>query len=134
MKHSLAVATKMKEIVSGEQDTYSCSPDDAFILGMLHDIGYEFCKKQREHAQKGGEVLKAQGYKYWKEVYYHGIPQTEYFSPELNLLNYVDLITGPSGQYMDVQKRIEDISNRYGKGSWQEEEAIQLANLLNIKI
>lgn len=126
MKHSLAVAVKMKEIALLNQDKYPVNPDDAFILGMLHDIGYEFSEDQKEHANKGGLVLKEQNYKYWLEIYYHGIPQNEYDSPMLRLLNYVDMITGPTGEYMTIQQRIDDIAIRYGENSWQELEAINL--------
>ena len=131
MKHSVAVAIKMKELVIQKPDKYGCSPDDAFVLGMLHDIGYGFSDDQKEHANKGGMVLKEQGYKYWQEVYYHGIPQEEYDSQMLKLLNYVDMITGPTGEYMTVQERIDDIADRYGKGSWQELEAIELSRKLH---
>ena len=127
MKHSLAVATKMKELVSNNPEKYMCSPEDAFVLGIIHDIGYEFLDEKRFHANKGGLVLKEQGYRHWKEVYYHGIPQDEYDSPLLRLLNYVDMITGPTGEHMTIEQRIEDIAKRYGKGSWQDLEARKLA-------
>ena len=130
MKHSLAVAKKMKELTSADSEKYMCSPEDAFILGWVHDIGYEFSSEQKEHANKGGLLLKEQGYQYWKEVYYHGIPQDEYDSPLLQLLNYVDMITGPTGEYVTVEQRIEDIAKRYGKGSWQDKEARKLAEQL----
>lgn len=132
MKHSLAVAAKMKELARQEPEKYPVDPEDAFVLGMLHDIGYEFSKEQKEHAAKGGLILQKQDYKYWKEVYYHGIPQKEYDSPMLRLLNYADMITGPTGVYMTIQERINDIAERYGKGSWQELEAESLANILKI--
>ena len=127
MKHSLAVATKMKQMVVDDSNKYPFDPNDAFVLGLLHDIGYEFTNEQKEHANKGGLILKDQGYKYWQEVYYHGIVQDDYDSTMLRLLNYVDMITGPSGECMTVEERINDISKRYGKGSWQEREAIELA-------
>lgn len=132
MKHSLAVAKKMKEMVAADSKKYGCLPDDAFVLGMLHDIGYEFSTEQIEHAKKGGLVLKRQGYRYWKEVYYHGISQDEYDSLILRLLNYVDMITGPTGEYMSIQARIDDIVKRYGKHSWQEKEAIELAKKIEL--
>lgn len=128
MKHSLAVATKMKQMVVSDPIKYPFAPDEAFVLGLLHDIGYEFASEQKEHANKGGLVLKDQGYKYWREVYYHGIVQADYDSPMLRLLNYADMITGPSGECMTVKERINDIAMRYGKGSWQEQEAMELAN------
>lgn len=127
LKHSLAVATKMKKMATESPNGYSVVPDDAFVLGLLHDIGYEFSQTQREHAHRGGLVLKAQGYRYWREIYYHGIPQEEYDSPMLRLLNYADMTTGPDGEQMTIQARINDIALRYGKESWQEQEAIALA-------
>ncbi len=109
----------MRDIVKRNLHHYSCTPDDMFILGMLHDIGYEFAEYDREHAHAGGIMLKAQGYVYWKEVYYHGIPQTDYLSQELKLLNYVDMIIGPDGTEMSIKQRIDDIEERYGKNSEQ---------------
>lgn len=133
MKHSLAVATKMKDMVIDNPRRYPVDPEEAFILGILHDVGYEFSEDPKEHANKGGLILKEQGYKYWQEVFYHGIPQEQYDSSMLRLLNYVDMITGPTGEYMTVQKRIEDIVERYGKDSLQEREAILLSKMLIIE-
>jgi hypothetical protein len=130
LRHSLAVGAKMRSAVVQNGGKYSCTPDEAFLLGMLHDIGYAFCGKQSKHAQEGGEMLRTQGYKYWREVFYHGIAQHDYASPELNLLNYVDMITGPNGEAMTIQKRIADISKRYGAESFQEKEAKELAQML----
>jgi predicted hydrolase (HD superfamily) len=130
LKHSLAVANKMKSLAQSEYEKYPVNVDDAFVLGMVHDIGYEFAEEQKEHAKQGGLVLKKQGYVYWKEVYYHGIVQTEYDSKMLRLLNYADLTTGPHGDDMTIDERISDIANRYGKGSWQEVEAIKLARMI----
>lgn len=77
----------MKELVELNPDKFSANPDDVFILGILHDIGYEFTEDQLEHGHKGGLILKEQGYKYWREVYYHGLTQSEFSSSELWLLN-----------------------------------------------
>ncbi len=104
---------------------------DPCVLGLLLAIGYEFFDVQNEHANKGGLVLKDQGYKYWKEVYYHGIPQDEYDSPMLRLLNYADMITGPAGEHMTIEQRIDDIAKRYGEGSRQTSEARKLAEKLD---
>ena len=131
IKHSLAVAKKMKEMAAENPNKYPVEPDDAFVLGLLHDIGYEFASEQKEHAHMGSSILKKQGYKYWQEVYYHGIPQDEYDSPMLRLLNYADMITGPAGEYMTIEQRIEDIAERYGEGSWQDLEARKLAEKLH---
>lgn len=131
MKHSLEVARKMKILVELEPTKYHINPEDAFLLGILHDIGYEFCNTQDEHAKIGGNILRAQGYKYWKEVYYHGIIQYEYNSSLLQLLNFVDMTTGPNGEDMTMEERINDIIKRYGKESKQAKETRELVKYFN---
>ena len=130
--HMLAVATKMEQVVSNNPNRFDASPEDAFVLGFLHDIGYEFVDEQNDHAKTGGLILKNQGYKYWCEVYYHGIPCPDYSSELLTLLNQADLTTGPTGEYITVEERLKDIGNRYGKDSWQLQDAMRLADSLSI--
>lgn len=136
LNHSITVANRMKEIVSQNSDKFYCSANEAFIIGYLHDIGYKFVDNLLDHAHKGGEVLKEQGYKYWKEIYYHGLVQNEYHSNELDLLNFIDITTGPQGQILTVQERIEDICQRYGKKSLQTQMVIEMSEYLekNFKI
>ena len=130
IKHSLAVARKMKKIVEENPDKFTASPNDVFVIGILHDIGYEFAENQQDHASKGGMVLKNQGYKYWREIFFHGFPQEEYSSPELWLLNFADMVTSPAGEYVTISQRIDDIAKRYGENSVQKQEALSLSNLL----
>lgn len=130
LKHSLEVAKKMKKIVLENQEKYSCTPEDMFILGLVHDIGYEFANEQPQHAVVGGIALKNQGYKYWKEVYYHSRIQNEYMSNELLLLNYADMTTGPHGESMSLTQRHEDVVKRYGKGSHQDLEVAEVIKQL----
>ena len=70
--HSLGVANKMKVIANELYPGNKEFIEDMFILGLLHDLGYEFAKTKLEHSEIGGTILKKNGYKYWKEVYYHG--------------------------------------------------------------
>lgn len=129
--HSIGVARKMKEIVLSNPQKYDVTPDEAFFLGFIHDIGYEFTDDQTEHSKKGGELLRKQNYKFWKEVYYHGIPQTDYDSPMLRLLNYSDMIIDNAGKQVTVEERLAGIVERYGKGSSQELDAIELIKIFN---
>ena len=112
MAHSLAVGRKMSRIASKLPGIVNATPDEMFLLGYLHDIGYEISSVQENHASDGGELLRGQGYKYWREVYYHGFMQEEYQSPELVLLNYADMTTGPTGVYLTTDERIADIRER----------------------
>lgn len=79
LKHSIGVARKIVEI--GKE--YSLNEADLqklYILDYNHDIGYEFSEDKLEHNIIDGNLLKDNGYEYWKEVYYHGNPNTEYES------------------------------------------------------
>ncbi len=57
LKHSLAVARKMEEIAKvlglSEEEINDC-----FVIGLNHDIGYEFVTNKIEHNKIGGEILK----------------------------------------------------------------------------
>ena len=115
LKHSLAVARKMVEI--GKEYNLDCNElQDLFVLGLNHDIGYEYGGNSN-HRYIGGEILKGNGYKYWKEVYYHGDVNTEYKSLFLEILNRADMQIDKYGNDVGYDKRLEDIKNRYGKES-----------------
>ncbi len=130
LNHSLNVARKMKEIVQNNPDLFTCKPEEVFYLGIVHDIAYEFVEDPISHENKGGELLKALDFKYWREVYYHGDPDAEYSSQELMLLNYADLITGPNGENWTISERLSDIANRYGESSIQYIKAKRLSEII----
>lgn len=131
LKHSLEVARLMKETASDKGwSKEKC--EEMFILGYLHDVGYEFAEQQCDHASIGGEILKSQGYKYWKEVSYHGKLEVDYSSEELDMLNMADMRIDSSGNDVGVAMRLEDIATRYGKESTQFVEAELLAKKLNL--
>ena len=115
LNHSLAVAKKMIEI--GKE--YNLNDDelqDLFILGFNHDIGYEYGNNSK-HAHIGGEILKRNNNKYWKEIYYHGDIDTGYSSLYLKILNMADMQIDKYGNDVGYTKRLEDIKNRYGENS-----------------
>ena len=113
-KHIFGVAEFLKEFaIESNLSEEDCK--DLYTLGLLHDIGYAFTNKenQKDHNKIGGEILKKQGYKYWKEVYYHGIPNSPYQSRFLDLLNWADMHIDGYGNYATAQERLEDVSRRY---------------------
>ena len=126
MRHSLRVAEKMADIAGD----FHIDPKEAFALGLLHDLGYAFCVDKADHGRVGGLFLRHQGYRYWREVYYHGFAQDDYTSDALDLLNIADLTTGPNGEDFTIEERILDIKQRYGPCSTQ----VQNANWLGKKL
>ena len=116
LKHSLSVARKMIEI-GKDNNLEEEQLKELFLLGFVHDIGYEFVEDTKDHPKVGGEILKQSGYKYWKEVYYHGRLTNEYKSLYLKILNQADMQIDKTGQDVGYDKRLEDILKRYGKSS-----------------
>ena len=117
LKHSYAVANKMVEL-GKERKLSNEQLKELFVLGYLHDIGYQYGTNEN-HNEIGGNLLKENNYKYWKEVYYHGVPDSEYKSLYLDILNTADMMIDKSGNDIGFDKRLEDIKNRYGKDSIQ---------------
>lgn len=115
LNHILAVARLMKNrcIEQNKDDSYT---KDMFTLGLLHDIGYEF-GENFNHSEVGGDMLKNQGYKYYNEIKFHGDPNANYSSPELDLLNFADMHTNGKGEYVSFEERLVDIASRRGKDS-----------------
>ena len=113
IKHIIGVARLMEKYSedNGFDNNYC---QEMFTLGLLHDIGYEFSDLS-EHNCVGGKLLQSQNYKYFKEVLYHGIPNSEYVSKELDILNYADMHIDSKGNFVSFSERLNDIKNRYGK-------------------
>ena len=86
IRHSISVARKMVEIAKDKQLSDK-EIKNCFVIGYLHDIGYEFTKNDMEHNVIGGEILKNSNFKYWKEIYYHGEIGSKYESLYLDILN-----------------------------------------------
>lgn len=112
IQHIMGVARLMKE----KANLWGLDEKDMFTLGLLHDIGYEFGDSE-EHHIIGGEMLKRQEYKYYKEVLYHGKPIENYSSKELDLLNYADMSIDKMGNVVSFENRLEDIAKRRGYDS-----------------
>jgi len=129
--HVRQVARRAQEIahdVFGWDDT-KCR--EMFVMGFVHDIGYEYAEEQREHENIGGELLRGTEFSYWKEVYHHGRPGSSYQSDELFVLNLADMQTDSRGNRVTVDERLNDIASRYGKDAIQYTTADELAKELH---
>lgn len=128
LKHSLAVAKKMMDIAKeenlSEEDIEIC-----FIIGFNHDIGYQFTDNIN-HNKIGGTILKNSGFKYWKEIYYHGEINSTYKSIYLDILNKADMQIDSKGNDVGYDKRLEDIKERYGTNSDIYKKCLKLINTL----
>ena len=114
-KHIFKVAEFLKNYAlnSGKSNLEA---EELYVLGLLHDIGYEFAEEKdyKNHNIIGGKILKNLGYKHYKEVYYHGVINSPYQSEYLNLLNFADMHIDSEGNYVSFDRRLQEISERYG--------------------
>lgn len=117
MQHQLAVAHRVVEMAQRRGGYSEEELQELFLMGYLHDVGYEFVEDSSQHASAGGEVLKRCGFKYWQEIANHGIPECAYASPELDILNCADMHTSPVGEPISYEERLEGIQERYGAES-----------------
>ena len=129
LNHSFAVARKMVEIGKKYKLTEE-QLKELFLLGYLHDIGYEFGNNEN-HRIIGGNILRQSNYKYWQEVYYHGEIDCKYSSLYLDILNKADMQIDKFGNDVGYDKRLEDIKNRYGKESVIYKKAEKLIYYIN---
>ena len=128
LKHSYAVANKMVEL-GKDKNLLDEQLQELFLLGYLHDIGYQFGTNEN-HNMIGGNLLRNSNYKYWKEVYYHGIPNSEYKALYLDILNTADMMIDKYGNDVGFDKRLDDIKNRYGEDSIQYINCVKIINEL----
>ena len=129
MKHILAVARLMKE----KATEAGLDPEEMFLLGMMHDIGYEFGGSE-EHHLVGAGILEKQGYKYYLEVLFHGKPTEEYQSPALDLLNYADMHINKKGGYVTFEDRLDmDMQYHYRKSFKNDIKILLITALITLK-
>ena len=112
IQHIINVARLMKDNATN----LGLDTKEMYTLGLLHDIGYEFGSSE-EHHTIGSEMMHTQGYKYYKEILYHGMPTQEYSSTALDLLNYADMRVDKKGNVVTFEERLQDIANRRGVDS-----------------
>lgn len=128
--HMLGVARRAAEL--GKEifgwDAKKC--EELFVMGLLHDVGYEFVCSQTKHEEYGGELLQRLGFKYSEEIYHHGRVVTSFSTAELIILNIADMQTSKDGVRITMDERLVDIQERYGVRSEQYAVAEQLKTSL----
>jgi hypothetical protein len=128
-RHCYGVGKKMywySKIMLG-WDEKKCR--EMFVLGNLHDIGYEFNGDSFQHNIVLSEILKDK-YPYWKEILYHPAFQTEYDSMEMKLLYYADLTVDGYGNWVTMEERMNDLIKRHGEDSGDVKEGLKIINAL----
>ncbi len=144
LHHIMGVARKAYKIAKDMgYDERFCRR--CFMLGWIHDIGYEFSEKHSEHPYVSEDLLRTLGDAFgvitefprdkngaisssapynqeWvnalSAVRDHGL-YTENETAEWKILNMADMQVDGNGKEVTVSQRLEDIKNRYGEHSDQ---------------
>ena len=132
-QHMLAVARKcynLARVVYGESEEFARR---MFLIGYLHDIGYEFTADSRKHPEAAYNILKDAFGVEIESIKTHGNPDNAGNSLESRILNIADLTTNSKGEDVSISERLNDIKNTYGEESRQYNNAKKLADKLHLK-
>lgn len=128
-KHCYSVGKKMyqyaKDVLKWDENT--CV--EMFVLGNLHDIGYEMNGNCFGHDKVLADALHG-SYRYSNEIELHAGLQKRYDTPAMRLLYFADMTVDGEGNWCTFEERLQDIRTRYGKESEEYKESVQIAEYL----
>lgn len=122
MKHILGVARKCYALAKAEGfDEEKCRR--MFMLGYLHDVGYEFADSRSEHAVVSVNLIDSIGTidrECIMSILHHGsmVEITEQ-SDEWRILVTADMSVDYNGEDIEVSARLAGIRKHYGDNSRQ---------------
>ncbi len=102
---------------------------EMFVLGNLHDIGYELDPDAFDHDWVLASVLNG-SYKYVNEIRFHSKLQRDYDSPAMRLLYFGDMTVDGEGNWCTFEERLKDLKARHGIQSEVYRESLELARYL----
>lgn len=131
LKHMLGVARRCYEIaLENGYDEHTARK--LFLVGYLHDIGYEFSETGENHADISNQMIISLFGVENKAIKEHGQLNKDLNNIELRILNIADLTVDSFGNKCTVYNRLLDIKNRYGKESKAYQTALDLAKQLKL--
>lgn len=129
IKHILNVARRCKEIAK-EQGLPESEQNACFIMGFLHDIGYDNLSEGEEvenHPERSYEMIQ-DGLKYIDEISSairnHGM-KYEDLTVFDKILNTADLQINFYGERVSCEERLKDIASRHGEGTIHYKHAVK---------
>lgn len=133
LKHSLAVARRCYELTQAKE-----YPEDycrqMFLMGYVHDIGYEFCQDRSEHPKIAADILRSLTYVPTKmdiAIREHGTFPTA-LSFEWRILNEADMTVSSDGRVISAEERLAEIGEKYGFQSETYEKARDICRIVGL--
>ena len=127
LRHILGVSRKAYKIAKkmGYDEDF-CRR--CFMLGWLHDVGYEFSETQSEHPGVSAKMMLCitpednassdSRRLFYKAIKEHG-QYTSEMTVEYKILNMADMLVDSMGNEVTASQRLNDIRDRYGEYSDQ---------------
>lgn len=138
LHHLLGVARECYQIAKEEgYDEDFCQK--MFVIGFLHDIGYEFSQRREKHPEVSAHLLELfmgnmqtlEESNSYEAIKLHGkYPERE--TDEWRILNKADLTIDCKGCRVDVEQRLKGIKARYGADSGEYMAACSCAYLVGL--
>lgn len=150
LKHMLGVARKCYSVAK-EKGYSEDTAREYWLMGLLHDIGYEFIDSNENpdsHPQIAYDFLDNQLqfnlmslYNDLLAIKFHGDSSVGEGAvglfnlniyDRIQILNYADMTTDTEGKETTIKERLEDIKERYGKDSDVYKKAVALVKKQNL--
>ena len=134
LDHTIAVARKCYDLARKEYGMSEENARKAFLMGFLHDIGYEFVQEAPAHPDVAVDILTSFSNIEWDQMVFaimtHGKPNRFLGTTYQAILNEADLTTSSKGEVVSMEERCVGVKSNYGEESCQYRNAQKMAELL----
>lgn len=118
LRNTLSVARECERIAK-DKNMSKAEQNACFVMGFLHDIGYEQAEILEQHPQTGYQML-CDFMQYHYEILHairdHGC-KYDHLSKFDEILNMANLMVDHEGQMVGITERLKSIKDRHGKES-----------------
>lgn len=128
-RHCYSVGKRMYQYAKEKLHWDEQTCQEMFVLGNLHDIGYEIDSDCFGHDKILADIM-SDNYKYSNEIRYHSYLQTEYDTPAMRLMYFGDMTVDGMGNWCTFEERLRDLANRHGINSEVYIESYRIAQYL----
>lgn len=110
LQRSFILADKMKSLTIKFPEYFRITPQEAYGLGLIHNIGCMYSDGLVESINIGGLILQKQGHKFAEEVGNQYQLVNNYNSHVLELLDYANLSTSlQTGEECNLETNVKNI-------------------------
>ena len=137
LKHMLGVARKSYQIAKEEYGFDEVKARQVFLLGLIHDVGYEFVEEPVRHPHEGFQILDSlsddEFIAFKQALLRHGNPDALRKEDTFDMiLNKADMHVDYDGREVSVKERLDNVAKRFGADSEPYLDSIKCCKILEI--